>query len=160
MSSLREEAIANLLSTVAVIDGIRGAIDEVPFDYRKPPLPRPGFGKAYHPYAYIFDGEELPTRSEEYHGFYYCDLPVTVEVTFEYSATSGDGLKQKGRAILAAIQRGVMADPSRGGVAMMTLEDRNAIEETAAELLGVVVWQGRVQYLRALTDPASRDGMM
>lgn len=161
MSSIREGIVADLLATVAQLDGINGAIDDVPpLDPRQVPRPAPGYGKAARPFGYVFEGPERAAESIEYHGFYSCDLPVSVEVHYDYSTSGGEGLKQKGRRILSTLQRGLMVDPNRGLRALTTLEDLNTIEMTDADGIGVAVWQGRVQYLRAMTDPGHRDGTL
>jgi len=156
-ASIRAAIMRDLLTTVAVMPEINGAVDDTPWDYAQPPLPAAGFGIARHPYAYIFESEERPD-AEPYVGMYDCALPVTIECTFEYSRTDGAaGLKPTGRELLAAIQAAVMRDPNRGGNAERTTETLNTIEETAVDGLGVVVWQGTLAYVRNAQRPDSRE---
>lgn len=166
MSSIREGILLDIVEVLAARPEIKGVIDDVPFDYAHPPRPRPSHGKQAHPFAYVFEGEEMPNSDET--SLAQCDLQVTVEVTYEYSKTDGArGMKPTGRALLAAIQTALMADPNRGSQALTssatavkraqrTRELFNAIEETAVDGLGVVVTRWGVQYLRDFQDPNNR----
>ena len=165
-TSLRSGIMLDLVGTIAAMPEVRGVIDDVPFDYKHPPRPRPSHGVAAQPYAYVFEGDENP-NSDEFFVRAVCELPVTIELTYEYSKTDGaNGLQPRGRALLAALQRAVMADPNRGQHtltsgdtatrAQRTRELFNHIEETAVDGLGIVVTRWGVQYLRDVRDPGNR----
>jgi hypothetical protein len=145
----------DLLQAIYAIEGIHGCIDDLPpLDYAEPPpMPRPGFGEPRLPFAYLFEGEEAP-ESDEFGMIYQCDLPITIEVPYAYSRTNAEeGPKRKGRAILAKLQQAVMVDPNRGGRASNTVETFNAVEESAADGVGVVVLKYIVRYARSRLDP-------
>ena len=165
-TSVPSGIILDIVETIAAMPAVRGVIDDVPFDYRTPPRPRPTHGVAQQPYAYVFEGEEQP-NSDEFFVRAVCDLTVTVELTYQYSTTDGaQGMKPRGRALLAALQAALLADENRGTQtltsgdsvkrATRTRELFNAIEETAVEHLGVVVLRLGVQYLRDTRDPSNR----
>lgn len=168
MSSFREGIMLDLLEAVVGVAAIRGAIDDVPFDYAKPPSPRPSHGKAYQPFAYLYEGPEQP-NFDAMTNTAICTLPVGIEVTFEYSTTNGaNGLMPIGRALLADVQRAVMADPNRGWAdlpngdrakrAQRTVETLSNIEEAigVGKGLGVVVLKLNVDYVRNAQEPAAR----
>lgn len=166
MSSIREGILLDVVETLAALEDVKGVVDDVPFDYAHPPRPRPTHGKPYHPFAYVFEGEEAPNVDET--SLAQCELQITVECTYEYSRTDGArGMKPVGRDLLAKIQRALMTDPNRGAQpltstatavkrAQRTRELFNAIEETAVDGLGVVVSRWGVQYVRDVQDPNNR----
>lgn len=167
-TSLRAGILLDLVETIIAVPAINGVIDDLPFDYTAPPMPRPGHGKALHPFTYVCETSETAS-ADEYLGPLSCRLAINVETTFEYSTTDGaNGLMPRGRALLAAVQQAVLRDPNRGWQtltngdrvkrAQRTTEGPSSVGE-AIEVgggLGVVVQQFTVEYVRSAQDPGAR----
>lgn len=164
-SSIRSGILLDLVECVAALPEVMGVVDDVPFDYKKLPRPRPTHGVSQLPFVFVFEGEEQPTL-REFDDLAVVHLPVTLECPYKFSTTDGaQGLKPRGRALLAKLQTAVMEDRNRGSQtltngdtvkrAVATTETLNNIEEIDAEL-GIVILRLDVEYLRDAHDPGQR----
>ena len=157
--SIRADILSSLLDALIAADGINGVADDQSWDFGAPPEPAPSYGRARHPFCYVFEGDEQP--NDTWTTLYDCTLPVTIECTYEYSRTDAtQGLKPQGRELLAVIQQAVMADPNRNGHAENTIEITNAINATAIDGIGVVVLTYQIPYVRSRRDPSSQDAAL
>jgi hypothetical protein len=163
VSSNRETIMQSLLDAIIVTDGINGAVDDLPpLNYAEsPPMPRPGYGEARRPFAFVFEGEEQP-EADAYMAQYVCNLPVTVELVYDFSRSdAANGCKRKGRELLGRMQAALMVDPNRTQRAQNTVETFNAVEEAVPEEnIGVAVWRGVVTYVRSRSDPNSLEATL
>lgn len=168
-ASLRAGIVQDIVEAVVALPYISGAVDDLPFDLKFPPQPRPGHGAAAQPFAYVADlGESagydaLTDRVT-------CTLDVEVVTSFPYSTIDGaDGLMPRGRALGGHIQAAVMQDPNRG---WQTLTGGDRVKRASrttesapptvseavgvGEGLGVVVQRFAIEYLRTPADPGAR----
>lgn len=168
-TSLRAGIVQDLVETLIAIEFINGAIDDLPFDMKHPPRPRPGHGSAAHPFSYVADIGET-ANFDSLTNRVSCVLDIQLDTTFEYSTTDGaQGLMPRGRALGSQIQAAVMRDPNRG---MQTLTNGDRVKRASrttesapptvseaigvGEGLGVVSQRFAVEYLREPADPGAR----
>lgn len=157
-NTVRERIMHNLATVIANNAEIHGVIDDTPDaeEYMTPPRPpRAEWGEPALPFAFVYESDEEVTTGST--AAYNNRLRARVEVSYNFGRDGSLRFKPLGRYLLGEVQRAVMADLSRGGLAYDTLETGNSIEPGPDDGHGVAIVDFDIRYWRNLADPTSRE---
>ena len=146
--SLRQQIISAWADTLRATGQFQRVEDAEPYNYDKVPLPA----------CWIIEGDEQ-IDYQKFFGKAECDLTVITQVAFRFdSANAQQSLYRTGRMHLAGLQQAVMDNFQWGGLAVLTLEQGNAIGRLDAQdkPFGVLTMQWVVRYRRDNMDPSKR----
>lgn len=148
MTSIRQQIISAWAERLRASGQFQRVEDAEPYNYDKVPLPA----------CWVVEGDEQIDHAQVF-GKAVCDLTVIVQAAYRFdSANAQQSLYRQGRAHLARLQETVMSDATWGGLALLTLEQGNAIGrlEGKDKPFGILTTEWVVRYRRDTFDPTKR----
>lgn len=146
--SIRQQIVSACKDIVWASGQFKQVEDAEPYHYERAKLPA----------CWIIEGDETIDHGALF-GKAVCDLALIIQVLFKFNSNEpAQSLYRTGRAHLAQLQDTVMNHMQWGGLAMLTLEQGNAMGrlDTETQAFGVLTTQWVVRYRRDTFDPSKR----
>ena len=145
--SIRTLVVRNMLDTVRTCASVVGGFEyDRPFDRARKVMPA----------GWLYDYDEHYNNKATQKLF--CDLNIGIEIGFRFTDKGDDTLRNVGNGLLRDILKVVMADVTRGQLAVSTMPVLSNIVDLSAEddRLGELGVLFTVNYWMSLTDPTAQ----